>query len=569
MSVSPFVESQTFESLRVSDFDCYSAYGEVIDNSIQANALNVRVYFIPHEADPKYIGRVVFIDDGDGMNHNLLQNCLRLGYSSRYGDRSGIGRFGVGMTLGAIHECRRIEVYSKQRSSEWLYTYLDLDEVTEASKKGESWKIPAPESRSPGNSNTISQKAKDHLPEHGTIVIWDTYDNRAESLEKAKQYSSVWFGRTFRYYMCADDQNPRGKENPVTLWIDNKKVPVIDPLWLRLESSDFADDDLAQEYTPISFNWPINNPELEGYLGRKDSTVTIRFSLYPVSLRDKQGAGGSNSTKERSIDENEGFSFVRHGREVGYGWIPRFQFQAKELDRFWGCEILFEPELDTAFTVKNIKRGAAPLSELKKTIEEKIGPTIKAARQKISDHWKSNEVSKPSEGGEKLKPVERIGKDTKLPPGKLFRDKPIEELVKKGAKGNTEVAARLRERFKDQPFILVEDTWPVPAFMEISHAAGKDLLKYNLNHAFYDVIKNIRSEIEKGEQLELNSERLSTLIDVLLIAYAKSESMLKEGEAMPPEAIIELIKSNWGMYLMSYIQTWRKQFDSLEAMQDE
>jgi hypothetical protein len=52
-----------------------------------------------------------------------------MGWSSRYNDRTGIGRFGVGMTLGAIHECRRVEVYSQFIGGEWLYTYLDLDEI--------------------------------------------------------------------------------------------------------------------------------------------------------------------------------------------------------------------------------------------------------------------------------------------------------------------------------------------------------------------------------------------------------------------------------------------------------
>ena len=33
------------QSLRKSDFDCYSAYGEVIDNSTQAKAKNIKIEF--------------------------------------------------------------------------------------------------------------------------------------------------------------------------------------------------------------------------------------------------------------------------------------------------------------------------------------------------------------------------------------------------------------------------------------------------------------------------------------------------------------------------------------------
>ena len=49
----------------------------------------------------------------------------------------------------------------------------------------------------------------------------------------------------------------------------------------------------------------------------------------------------------------------------------------KELSRFIGCEISFDAELDTEFAVKNIKRGAVPVRELKGKILDLIKPTFK------------------------------------------------------------------------------------------------------------------------------------------------------------------------------------------------
>ena len=147
MGVKPFAAGNTLESLRDSDFDSCSAYGEVVDNSIQAEAENIRIVFEPKGKD--HITRVIFTDDGKGMDFEILQNCLRLGWSSRYNDRSGIGRFGVGMTLGAIHECRRVEVFSKPEGGDWNYTYLDLDEIEQSDKAGNEWEIPSPTKKSP------------------------------------------------------------------------------------------------------------------------------------------------------------------------------------------------------------------------------------------------------------------------------------------------------------------------------------------------------------------------------------------------------------------------------------
>ena len=58
------------------------------------------------------------------MSFDVIKKCLVLGYSERYGDRKGIGRFGVGFTLGSHHECKTIEVYSKTKDSEWHQVFF-------------------------------------------------------------------------------------------------------------------------------------------------------------------------------------------------------------------------------------------------------------------------------------------------------------------------------------------------------------------------------------------------------------------------------------------------------------
>ena len=124
---APLVNAATaILSMRSSSFDELSAYGEVVDNSIQAEAKNIKIKF---DTTTRDIRKLAFGDDGIGMNAETLSKCLSLGWSSRYNDREGIGRFGVGMKLGAIHQCKRVEVWSKQSGAGWLYTYIDLDEI--------------------------------------------------------------------------------------------------------------------------------------------------------------------------------------------------------------------------------------------------------------------------------------------------------------------------------------------------------------------------------------------------------------------------------------------------------
>ena len=128
-------DARAIQSERASDFDASSAYGEVIDNSLQANCNWVKIHFstsLDLKRGKKFekIDYVAFGDNGDGMSQDILHRCLQLGYSSRYNDRTGVGRFGVGMIKGAIHECTQISIYSKEKNSDWHNTHIDIEKIS-------------------------------------------------------------------------------------------------------------------------------------------------------------------------------------------------------------------------------------------------------------------------------------------------------------------------------------------------------------------------------------------------------------------------------------------------------
>lgn len=564
MGVKPFAAGNTLESLRDSDFDSCSAYGEVVDNSIQADAKNIRIQFEPLGKDN--ISRVIFTDDGKGMDKDVVQNCLRLGWSSRYNDRTGIGRFGVGMTLGAIHECRRVEVYSKSLSGDWSYTYLDLDEIEEADLNSKEWEIPSPVSKSPEGDIPPA-----YIPAgSGTIVVWSKYDRAQDKFKKIVDEFRVWVGRTFRYYIWNENV---GREFPVTIYLNGNEIKAIDPLYVRTVKTEFPDDVPAKEYESIEWEWPINDPKVVAQTGVDKAKIKVRLSLLPEKLREYQGVGGHEETTKRHIHMNEGFSFLRKGREVGYDWIPHFQFAVDAKDRWWGCEIHFDPVLDRAFTVKNIKRGAVPSTELKKAINDKIGPWIKRQREIVSQYWKEKLAAKP-DGDESELPTgagshtqsEQIAEKASVPLGKIDAGKDRNEEIKKIAvlvsDGNTEEAARWEARFQSQPFTIAEKSWQGSTFVDIHYMGGSDALFYNNRHIFFEVLSLIKAEIKDGVNVEFNAERLVVLIDLLLVAYAKAESMLNPKDKLLAIDFIDHLKNNWGQFLKTYITTWQDEYDN-------
>ena len=249
-SKSPVSAGQALQSMRDSDFDCYSAYAEAIDNSIQANATEINIKFDTEERrNYEYIKRIAFIDDGDGMDHDLIHNCLVLGYSSRFNDRSGIGRFGVGMTLGAIHECRHVSVFSRDKDQgDWLTTSLNI----KSSDDGSVLIDPPKSSKFPDWVNDLKPAGS------GTAIVWDDYDRQIENGRKIIAECKVYFGRVFRNFIW----------DGLKIFVNGELINAIDPLYVTMKNTKFPKDTPATLAEPILLDWtvPEDVAELEGQM---------------------------------------------------------------------------------------------------------------------------------------------------------------------------------------------------------------------------------------------------------------------------------------------------------------
>ena len=105
------------------------------------------------------------------------------------------------MKLGAIHQYKRVEVWSKQQGGTWLFTYIDLDEI----ELGSMTTIPAPIEQNPP-----AEYASLAGTEHGTLIVWSKYDNLRKRLLELMGEIKFWAGRTFRYFIW--DEGPKGEQ---------------------------------------------------------------------------------------------------------------------------------------------------------------------------------------------------------------------------------------------------------------------------------------------------------------------------------------------------------------------
>ena len=560
MDVRLVNDSTAILSMRESDFDAYSAYGEVIDNSIQANAQNIKVRIFSQggRRGPEVIEKIAFGDDGDGMTPDILHHCLQLGYSTRFDDRSGIGRFGVGMKLAAINQCKRVEIHSKTIEGKWLWTYIDLDEISNDPPKLST--IPEPTEKSlPADCKDLVGKEK------GTLVIWSKYDRQPTSTSDMIPEMHVWFGRTYRYFIW----------DGIIIELDQNLVKAIDPLYVCTENTIFPQDSSAKEYEPMKFMWPIHSVGLDQQ-DKEKSEITVRMSLIDESLRPNQGAGNAKSTTDRFIHMNQGVSILRNRREVFYDHIPYWPGKGKdpwfsEIDRWWGCEISFNAVLDRAFTVKNIKRGAVPITELKKTIHKLIAPTRQTCLDKIREVWSEAKQKKREEEKAKTEELSTGHEDAekiadKAPVDKSAIDKDVDfddaaqRLVEEIKRNQSEEKkAAWIAKWKSQPFTIEDDRWRGPAFIEAVHLGGCDVIKYNLAHPFFEKINEIIESLEEKTEEYENAIKLKQLIDLLLISYSKAEAKFEPDTTFTAKQFVENMSLNWGQYLSIYLGTWQQE----------
>ena len=551
-----FDTKQAMESLRASGHDLYTALAEPIDNSLQAGSRRISLKV---DSGKNEIHSIAIGDDGDGMAPAVLPKAIGLGSSTRYGDRSGIGRFGVGGILGGISQARRIEYYSRsKKTDDWHYSYLDIDEL-------------APEQREiePSKPKAIPKEFSSLVGETGTLVIWSKCDRitiegkRAKSIDVKMITNNLmhFLGRTYRKFI----------DGGISVSVNGVEVSAYDPLFL-MTTARFPHDPKAEKIVDESFDWQIGDDP------KKTSKVYVKMTILPEEWRLKRGEGDPRRNpivKERRIHENEGLSILRADREIFYGILPKFYpGQTIENDRFFSIEISFSPELDENFAVRNVKKGAEPIEELRNKLKQVFDRAIKTARLRIKECWAKTDAKENTIKGLHHKAEEAAARANKTAPkanvGKDVDPKEQEERLKKAAevlKNNTDSpdpVETIKENLKLKPLSIIDETWPTKDLFVTEHISeNNSILRLNNNHPFYRLIyQKIQKAIEKvsGESDDnssvcLSKEDLSLVlqaVDLILLSYMKAESVnVKHDQAYSD------LKHHWGVFLFNCLEELR------------
>lgn len=556
---------KALESMRDAGFDLTAAVGEPIDNSIEASATVIRVSPI-YSKDKQHVTDIAFADNGRGIEPEVLANVLKMGYSTRYGQRKGLGRFGVGLKLAGLSVGTRIEVFTRPAGKQEMYhVYLDLELI----KSGQQQYIEATTVEEwPEDFAHLMANDKGVAFQSGTLVLWSNIDRLSSggtygtALTTKMADLRKFIARAYRQFL----------DNGLVIELEGKKTTLHDPMF------QMDNPRIYQRYRGRSEEELRGHPIDHGTLEIDGFEVAVTVTLVSEIFRPKEGAGGEKDIDDKDIREfqinaeNAGrISMLRNGREIYYDIVPRMlPSGVDKIDRYIGIEVSFPAELDEYFQVRHVKRGAEPVNKLREEMRSWLQRPVKRARDEIRRHWRQVSVVQQDPDGRDDSVIDAIERSEQTAPkgqagldvGEEQQEQIIEELLEDleiDPEDEPEKADRIRTRIRQKPMTMVDGAWPGKELLEITHLNGKAVVRLNHRHPFirdiYDPLRQTAGKLpgdqDGGEMFDL-IRKVSKAMDVLFLAYAKAENLHHD------PSIFDDLRSYWGQHTQAYMKELAK-----------
>lgn len=473
------------------------ALAELIDNALQAYADRVEVLFgYDGSTSNKKPAQLAVVDNGHGMEPDMIRMAVMWGGTHRENDRNGLGRYGYGLPCSSVSLGRRFTVFSQIGGGGLHAVCLDLDGITAGEYTNSHGEIvvPAP---APGLLPAFVAK---HIAAHypagwtsGTVILIDKLDRLEWSTTQGlRENLCRQFGVTYHKL--------RGE---AALFVDGEYVEPIDPLFL---TPDFhlhdLDEDRAQAFDPVRVE--VRDPDTASYMG----AIVIRYAWLPPSFGsiDKaRDAVGLNANARFSIlKDYHGVIFSRNGRLIDVqSRTPWTSFINN--DRYIKVEIEFSATLDEAFGVTTSKQQV--------TVSPLIWDMLRQAGLPKAIEQLRNKVSQ-------AKVARRLEVLTPANGERRLSERAMSSASAMGENRSNNLQWNLALRVS--PYRVEFEAKPDQAFFRVGRHGGARILYLNTNHRFYEELYDSpASTPEVRSSLEI---LLFSLGDVMLQAPEETQA---------------------------------------------
>lgn len=496
--------------------DTGRALDELIDNAIQAESTKVLVTFGYDPSSDAKPTAIAVVDNGHGMDPEMVRLSVIWGGTHRENDRTGFGRYGYGLPSACVSQGRRFTVYSHVEGAEMQAVTLDLDDITHGKFSDGSGRIVVPEAQLATLPDWLDRDIEAHFGEggftHGTVVLIEKLDQMTWVTKSAlERHLLQGIGTTYRDFL-------RG----TTIWVGEKKVEPIDPLFItpgyRFYDLD-ADRAVALEPSSIEVRDPVTR--------KPQGTIKVRYSSMPPTFArvDKTVERGKNNARFNVLAEHNGIIVMREGRQIDVvprgGWL-----NVNNDDRYWGVEIDVPATLDEEMAITTSKQRVILSERIWDLLDQHGVKANVIALRKRYDEAKAKlrtireQQEDAQRASEQAMAASEKFEDERTPDTPERRQKQQESFNREVERRSTEsgvpkdqVKEQLEKETKERPYRVQPESMPGAPFFRMDQIGGQKLLYLNTAHRFY-------KDIYAGPD---SNPRMRAGLEVVLFAIGSGE----------------------------------------------
>jgi hypothetical protein len=351
-----------------------TAIDELVDNAYQSQADRVDLLCTTDRG--KAVGDIFVVDNGHGMEPEMIRAAVLWGGTHRFNDRNGFGRYGFGLPSAAVSMTEHYAVYSKIASGQWHKVEINLLDVATGKLTNSDGLIVAPTPEPAELPAYVSAYLGDRVPEAGTVIHLIESDRLTSGFRLVQSFEQKMLEHLGVIY--------RGLLRNCSIYVNNRAVEVVDPLFIDPNARyyDIETGIRAQALPTTEFSVRTANGTAEG-------VVRLRFSyMHPNFQHDADGK--RHNGRFGVMKENNAYLIVtRAGRQVDLVSRPQYAKESDNttivnFDRNWAIELDFDPVLDEEFGITVNKQQVA-LSEAiwQKLSDVKIPNVVTELRRKF------------------------------------------------------------------------------------------------------------------------------------------------------------------------------------------
>lgn len=547
-SVPLFFAQTLIASLRDVGYNTTtSAICEHVDNAIQAGATEIRVYYRQTGKQGDAVIDAAVYDDGSGMAPNVLKVATSFGGSMSFNNRSGIGRFGMGMKTAALSMSPVMELYSWQEPDAYFNMTLDVEAI--GKERTNTVELPDPTlmnelpdeiadlfTRPMGFPNNASEQElfvsrgdilSDRLGRSGTIVYMPNCDRLTYAKSRTLvEHAVKEMSRVYR----------RAIAGGLRLYVNNRIVEAFDPTYSMPNARHARLIDVPAKTSRLLFAKKVDIPVRE----HGDETDQIVIRLYRLPIEDWSLLPRKVQKNDLQIFNSLTVSMLRNDREVFAG--PMTELTTRHAVSHWyRIQIDFPGSLDEAFGVAANKQGVRPKGYVKDAIKAAIGDDISTLNEEIK---RFQGAQKSARNGGQPSAAEARATEADQHQAKPLELTPDEEAQLDANLRTLAIALRrdgetdeqAYERVKASKYLIEfkhDEYWP---FYHMEHRFGRVILTINTAHPFfehlYEPLRKLGAGAEGSEEDGIDSPRIEdqdgplVALELLLMSLARAQAQI-------------------------------------------